>query len=67
MDKGRFLIETDLRTGRPIAEWRPPAASIAGWRVIILIAGLDVQILGEDGSPLRTLALDLTKDYQRQP
>ena len=39
----------------------------AGWRVIILIAGVDIQILGEDGSPLRTLALDLTKDYQRQP
>jgi transposase InsO family protein len=39
----------------------------AGWRVIILIAGLDIQILGEDGSPLRKLTLDLTKDYQRQP
>ena len=39
----------------------------AGWRVIILIAGLDIQILGEDGSPLRRLTLDLTKDYQRQP
>jgi transposase InsO family protein len=39
----------------------------AGWRVIILIAGLDIQILGEDGSPLRRLTLDLTKNYQRQP
>ena len=39
----------------------------AAWRVIILIAGLDIQILGEDGSPLRRLTLDLTKDYQRQP
>ena len=26
----------------------------AGWRVIMLVAGLDVQILGLDGSPLRT-------------
>ena len=39
----------------------------AGWRVIILIAGLDIQILGEDGSPLRHLTLDPTKDYQAQP
>jgi hypothetical protein len=39
----------------------------AGWRVIILIAGLDIQALGEDGSPLRHLTLDRTKDYQALP
>jgi hypothetical protein len=38
-----------------------------GWRVIILIAGLDVQILGEDGSPLRRLTIDPAKDYQPPP
>ena len=30
----------------------------AGWRVIMLVAGLDVQVLGLDGSPLRHLTLD---------
>jgi transposase InsO family protein len=39
----------------------------AGWRVIVLVAGLDVRILGMDGSPLRTLTLDPTVDYQRLP
>jgi transposase InsO family protein len=36
----------------------------AGWRVIILVAGLDVRILGMDGSPLRHLTLDPGRDYQ---
>jgi len=39
----------------------------AGWRVIMLIAGLDVTVLGLDGSPLRHLTLDPTVDYQRMP
>ena len=39
----------------------------AGWRVILLVAGTDVRILGIDGSPLRHLTLDTTKDYQPQP
>jgi transposase InsO family protein len=39
----------------------------AGWRVIILVAGTDIRILGIDGSPLRHLTLDTTKDYQPQP
>ena len=38
----------------------------AGWRVILLVAGTDVRILGIDGSPLRHLTLDTTKDYQPQ-
>jgi transposase InsO family protein len=38
----------------------------AGWRVIMLVAGTDVRILGLDGSPLRHLTLDPTKDYQPQ-
>jgi transposase InsO family protein len=39
----------------------------AGWRVIMLVAGLDVQVLGLDGSPLRHLTLDPSVDYQRMP
>ncbi len=39
----------------------------AGWRVIMLVAGLDIKILGTDGSPLRHLTLDTSVDYQRAP
>ena len=38
-----------------------------GWRVVLLVAGREVRVLGIDGSPLRRLTLDPTKDYQRQP
>jgi hypothetical protein len=33
----------------------------------MLIADLDIEIVGVDGSPLRRLVLDPTKDYQRIP
>ncbi|HEV3367575.1 MAG TPA: integrase core domain-containing protein [Acidimicrobiales bacterium] len=39
----------------------------AGWRVAMLVAGLDIEVVGLDGSPLRRLVLDPTKDYQRTP
>jgi len=39
----------------------------AQWRVVILVNGLDVRIIGLDGSPLRHLKLDPTIDYQPQP
>ena len=39
----------------------------AGWRVILLVDGTDIRILGIDGSPLRHLTLDPSKDYQPQP
>ena len=39
----------------------------AGWRVILLVAGRDIRILGADGSPLRHLVLDTDHDYQRMP
>jgi transposase InsO family protein len=39
----------------------------AGWRVILLVAGLDIRVLGLDGSPLRHLTLDPSFDYQRMP
>jgi hypothetical protein len=32
-----------------------------------LIDGLDIEIVALDGSPLRRLILDPTKDYQRIP
>ncbi len=39
----------------------------AGWRIVMLIDGLDIQVLGLDGSPLRHLTLDSSVDYQRMP
>jgi transposase InsO family protein len=39
----------------------------AGWRVAMLIEGLNIEIVGLDGSPLRRLVLDPAKDYQRIP
>lgn len=39
----------------------------AGWRVVLLVAGREVQILGADGSPLRQLTLDPAHDYQPMP
>jgi transposase InsO family protein len=36
----------------------------AGWRVILLVAGKDIRILGIDGSPLRHLTLDPSHNYQ---
>ena len=38
-----------------------------GWRVAMLIEGLNIEVVGLDGSPLRRLVLDTTKDYQRMP
>jgi len=38
-----------------------------GWRVVLLVAGLDIQVIGLDGSPLRHLTLDPSVDYQRIP
>jgi transposase InsO family protein len=35
-----------------------------GWRVILLIAGLDIQILDPSGAQLRRLTLDPASDYQ---
>ncbi len=39
----------------------------ARWRVGMLVDGLDIEIVGLDGSPLRRQVLDPTKDYQRIP
>ena len=42
-------------------------AAYKGWRVVMLIDGLDVEIVGLDGSKVRTFKLDPSVDYQRQP
>jgi len=34
-----------------------------GWRVIILVAGREIRVIGEEGSPLQRLTLDPGKDY----
>jgi transposase InsO family protein len=39
----------------------------AGWRVVLLVAGRDVRVVGLDGSPLRHFILDPTKNYQQMP
>lgn len=42
-------------------------AAYKGWRIAMLIDGRNIEVVGLDGSPLRKLVLDPTKDYQRQP
>ena len=39
----------------------------SGWRVVLLVAGREVRILSLDGSPLRHLVVDPTRDYQPMP
>jgi hypothetical protein len=42
-------------------------SAYAGWRVAMLIDGLKIEIVGLDGSPLRRLDLDPTKDNRCIP
>jgi len=42
----------------------PCGRSYAGWRVRVLVDGLDIRVIGVDGSPLRHLKLDPTRNYQ---
>ena len=37
---------------------------LSGTRVLVLVAGLRVRVLSEDGELLRDLTLDPTRDYQ---
>jgi transposase InsO family protein len=39
----------------------------ASWRVVLLVAGREIRVLGADGSPLRHLKLDPSLDYQPMP
>jgi transposase InsO family protein len=42
----------------------PVGRPYAGWPVLMLVDGLDIRIVGFDGSPLRHLTLDPSRDYQ---
>lgn len=42
-------------------------AAYRDWRIVMLIEGRNIEILGLDGSPLRRLVLDPAKNYQPQP
>ena len=42
-------------------------AAYRGWRVVLLVAGRDIRVISLDGSPLRHLVLDPTRDYQPMP
>jgi transposase InsO family protein len=42
-------------------------AAFKRWRVVLLVAGLDIRILSLDGTQLRRLKLDPTRDYQPIP
>jgi hypothetical protein len=42
-------------------------AAYRGWRVVMLIKGRNIEILGLDESPLRRLVLDPAKNFQPQP
>jgi transposase InsO family protein len=42
-------------------------AAYRGWRVVLLVAGLEVRVLALDGSQLRHLKLDPGVDYQPMP
>jgi len=41
-------------------------AAYKGWRIAMLIDGRKIEVIGLDGSPLRRLVLDPTRDYQPQ-
>jgi hypothetical protein len=38
-----------------------------GWSIVMLVDGLDIQVLGLGGSLLRHLTLDPSVDHQRMP
>jgi hypothetical protein len=42
-------------------------AAYRGWRIAMLVDGRNIEIVGLDGSPLRQLVLDATRDYQPHP
>jgi transposase InsO family protein len=73
VDHRRLRFDRVDRTGRVTLRHRGKLHHIgignpyAGWRVAMLIDGLNIEIVGLDGSPLRKLVLDPTKDYQRIP
>jgi transposase InsO family protein len=73
VDGRRLRIDRIDRTGRVTLRYAGKLHHIgignayAGWRVAMLIDDRNIEIVGLDGSPLRRLVLDPTKDYQRIP
>ena len=73
VDGRRLRIDRIDRTGRVTLRHAGKLHHIgignayAGWRVAMLIDDLHIEIVALDGSPLRRLVLDPTKDYQRIP
>ena len=42
-------------------------AAFKGWRVVLLVAGLEVRILDLEGNQIRRVKIDPTRDYQPMP
>jgi len=42
-------------------------AAYRGWRIAMLVEGRNIEIVALDGSPIRKVVLDPSKNYQRQP
>ena len=42
-------------------------AAFKGWRVVLLVAGLEVRILDLEGNQLRRVKVDPSRDYQPMP
>lgn len=55
--------ETHLRTGKSIKSLAKAGAAYRGWRIWLLVDDRDIEIVALDGSPLRRLRLDPTKDW----
>ena len=43
---------------------KPDTAKLMGTRVLVLVDGLRVRVITEDGELVRELVLDPTRDYQ---
>lgn len=72
-DGRRLRLDKVDRSGRITLRYRGRLHHIGignaykGWRVAMLIDGRNVEIVGLDGSPLRRLVLDPSRDYQPIP
>ncbi len=73
IDARRLRIDRVDKEGRVSLRYRGNLHHIGlgraytGWRIAMLIDGLNIEVVGLDGSPMRKLVLDPTKNYQRIP
>lgn len=61
------VVELNLELGRRAAEtprWLSQSPGADGLRVHLLVANKNVRVIREDGSLIRELVLDPTRDYQ---